>query len=366
MSHESDEMFAIVLEQADRLFAGEATRERLAAFDRGESQRQLWSQLIEAGLHLASVPEPQGGAGLSAAQGFRLMRRAGYYTLPVPLAETIVANWLWTGAGGAPLTGMTTLAPARAGDRFALHADAAGHRISGSARNVPWAASAPHALVLARDAGDDPFLALVELPGTDVRRNLAFEPHAHIRLDALTLPAACVRSAPSALGDDGLLAVGALMRAQQMVGAMEHCMDYALQYAMERQQFGRPIARFQAIQHMLAEAAGHYAASVAAADLALDTLSREDFEFGVAVAKARVGEAAGKVAEVCHQVHGAMGFTQEHPLHYCTRRLWSWRDEFGGESYWQTRIGETVCAAGGDALWDRLAGNQSINPHGNS
>ena len=76
----------------------------------------------------------------------------------------------------------------------------------------------------------------------------------------------------------------------------------------------------------------------------------DDFDFAVAIAKARAGEAAGKVAEVCHQVHGAMGFTQEHPLHFATRRLWSWRDEFGHETFWQERIGRMVCSAGGEAL----------------
>jgi acyl-CoA dehydrogenase len=141
-----------------------------------------------------------------------------------------------------------------------------------------------------------------------------------------------------------------------MVGAMERCLDYAIAYAMERQQFGRPIAKFQAIQHMLADAAGQFAAAAASADLAADSVGQADFDFTVAVAKARVGEAAGKVAEICHQVHGAMGFTQEHPLHFATRRLWSWRDEFGHEAYWQQRIGMLVCAAGGNALWQRLVG----------
>jgi acyl-CoA dehydrogenase len=164
-----------------------------------------------------------------------------------------------------------------------------------------------------------------------------------------------VRPAP-ALGGEGFLHLGALLRAQQMVGAMERCLDYAIDYAMQRQQFGRPIAKFQAIQHMLADAAGQFAAAAAAADLAADSAGAGDFEFSVALAKARVGEATGKVAEVCHQVHGAMGFTQEHPLHFATRRLWSWRDEFGHEAFWQQRIGEAVCAAGGDALWQRLVG----------
>jgi len=145
-----------------------------------------------------------------------------------------------------------------------------------------------------------------------------------------------------------------LMRAQQMVGAMERCLDHALRYAMERKQFGRPIGKFQAVQMMLAEAAGHHAAATAAADLAAEAYGTAQLDFAVAVAKSRVGEAAGKVAEICHQVHGAMGFTQEHPLHFATRRLWSWRDEFGHEPFWQARIGRLVCERGGGALWPLL------------
>ncbi|MEO8629670.1 MAG: acyl-CoA dehydrogenase family protein, partial [Betaproteobacteria bacterium] len=146
------------------------------------------------------------------------------------------------------------------------------------------------------------------------------------------------------------------VRAQQMVGAMERCIDYAVSYATERQQFGRAIGKFQAIQHMLADAAGQYAAAAAAADLAAAAFATPEFSFAAAIAKSRVGEAAGNVAAICHQVHGAMGFTHEHPLHFATRRLWSWRDEFGSETYWQTRIGQLVCARGADALWPMLVG----------
>jgi acyl-CoA dehydrogenase len=104
---------------------------------------------------------------------------------------------------------------------------------------------------------------------------------------------------------------------------------------------------------MLAEAAGHLAAATAAADATLDA---EPWELAllVAVAKARVGEAAGRVAATAHQVHAAMGFTQEHMLHYATRRLWSWRDEFGSEPYWQRQVGSFVCRLGGEALWPLL------------
>ena len=96
--------------------------------------------------------------------------------------------------------------------------------------------------------------------------------------------------------------------------------------------------------------------ATATADMLFESAGAEGFALAAAVAKARCGEAAGQVAAVCHQIHGAMGFTQEHPLHFFTRRLWSWRDEFGGEAFWQRRIGALACAAGGDALWATITG----------
>lgn len=358
MAHEANEMLSIVIEQADRLFEGEVTRERLVAFDRGEAQPALWRSIVDAGLHLALVDEARGGAGLAPQHGLRVLRRAGYHSAPIPLAETMLANWAWTAAGGEPIAGTVTIGPERAGETLRLTANGTNWRLDGETKSLPWGAVTDRALLSASSEDGAAHLVLLETHAVrTARRNLAFEPHATVHLVHADVAAAHVRRAPAWMREDGFLAIGALARAQQMVGAMEHCMDHAIAYAMERQQFGRPIAKFQAIQHMLAEAAGHYAASVAAADLALDAWGHDDFAFSVAIAKSRVGEATGKVAEICHQVHGAMGFTQEHPLHYCTRRLWSWRDEFGGESYWQTRIGEAVCAAGGEALWPRLVDN---------
>ena len=148
----------------------------------------------------------------------------------------------------------------------------------------------------------------------------------------------------------------ALCRSVQMAGALERVLEYSLQYANERVQFGRPIGKFQAIQHMLAVLAGQAAASSAAADAAVEASRLAPDEFAVSVAKSRVGEAAGKGAEIAHQVHGAMGYTREHNLHYSTRRLWSWRDEFGNESCWQGRLGRAVAASGADALWPMLSG----------
>jgi acyl-CoA dehydrogenase len=60
------------------------------------------------------------------------------------------------------------------------------------------------------------------------------------------------------------------------------------------------------------------------------------------------------VARLAHQVHGAIGFTQEHKLHHLTRRLWSWRDEAGTELHWSRVLGAGLLADGPDALWPAL------------
>jgi len=121
-------------------------------------------------------------------------------------------------------------------------------------------------------------------------------------------------------------------------------------------QFGRPIAKFQAIQQQLALLAEQAAAASVAVESAATAVAaaRPSASLAIAVAKIRAGEAAGKVAEIAHQVHGAIGFTHEHSLHRLTRRLWSWRDEFGTESQWSLDLGKEVMAAGADALWPTI------------
>ena len=139
----------------------------------------------------------------------------------------------------------------------------------------------------------------------------------------------------------------ALARAAQLRGAMEQVLAMSLRYASEREQFGRPLARFQAIQHHLAEIAGEAAATGAAVDAA----AQVGTPFAVAAAKARASQAAGTVARLAHQVHGAIGYTVEHDLHIWTTRLWAWRDEFGNEAHWWQVLGAEAARGGGAALW---------------
>ena len=110
------------------------------------------------------------------------------------------------------------------------------------------------------------------------------------------------------------------------------------------------------MQQNLANLAGEVAAAGAAADGAAEAIAAHGVDSDialaeVAIAKLRVGDAAGAGAAIAHQVHGAMGFTYEHTLHHSTRRLWGWREEFGNETLWAERLGRMVAAQGADALW---------------
>jgi acyl-CoA dehydrogenase len=63
------------------------------------------------------------------------------------------------------------------------------------------------------------------------------------------------------------------------------------------------------------------------------------------------GDAADAGPRIAHQVHGAIGFTYEHALHFFTRRLWAWRGELGTAEEWARVLGRAVVAAGPDGLW---------------
>jgi alkylation response protein AidB-like acyl-CoA dehydrogenase len=187
--------------------------------------------------------------------------------------------------------------------------------------------------------------------------NIAREPRDSLRFDGSP-----VSLRPVGSGAAALRAVGAALRSQQIAGALLRLTAMTTQYAQDRVQFGRPIGKFQAVQQNLAVLAGQTAAACAAADLAAEAVAAFTSAvhdgglrvLQIAAAKARTGEAAGIGAAIAHQVHGAIGFTFEHSLHFLTRRLWSWRDEFGNEAEWNRLVGRHMAAAGADRLWAEL------------
>lgn len=346
------EMRNDLLKTVDRIFDEHCTKAVRESAEAGEWPAALWQALEEVGLSRAALPEDAGGSGIEFEDAMFALKRSAYHGAPVPLAETMLAGRLLAAAGIAVPEGCLSAAPVQTNDRLEFASTAAGATVSGAAHRVPWGNACAHAMV-AGDLEGREVVGLVSLAGAaaGVEKNLAGEPRALLRFARVPL-IACA-PLPGALARVEM--EGALYRSVQMAGALERTLEYALQYANERVQFGRPIGKFQAVQHMLAMLAGQVAAASAAADAAVETSRIAPDEFAVSVAKSRIGEAAGKAAEIAHQVHGAMGYTREHNLHYSTRRLWSWRDEFGNETYWQTRLGRAVATAGADALWPMLS-----------
>ena len=154
--------------------------------------------------------------------------------------------------------------------------------------------------------------------------------------------------------------MGAVARSVETAGALEAILALSLRYANERVAFERPIAKFQAIQHGLARLAGETAAAVAAAGSAADAIANaESFDDAIfleaASAKIRSAEAAAEGAAIAHQVHGAIGFTNEHVLHRYTLRMLSWRDDFGNESHWALQLGNMAAARGAAEFWPLVA-----------
>ena len=336
----------IIVDTATRIFRDLCEPATVNDAEKGVWPKALWDALEESGLTVAWIPDDLGGAGATMADGFAVLRASGQFAAPVPLAETLMAGWLLARAGITVPGGPVTIAPVHADGHIALGADG---RLSGRARRVPFARNAGHIAVLAH-RGSDRVVALVPASGLAIRhdQSLAGEPRDDVTFDGAV--AEIVK--PADVDEDTIQRFGAAVRLQQMAGALEKILDQSVQWALDRSQFGRPIAKFQAVQHNLATLAGEVAAAGAAADLAAEACAGNEIGIAdVAIAKVRAGEAAGAGAAIAHQVHGAMGFTYEHSLHHATRRLWAWREEFGNEAVWAQRLGRMVAAAGADQLW---------------
>ncbi|WP_417321016.1 acyl-CoA dehydrogenase family protein [Emcibacter sp.] len=173
-----------------------------------------------------------------------------------------------------------------------------------------------------------------------------------------------IPSGPLNLNDfvtgDMLMKYGAYLRTCQISGAILACLEKTVEYTRDRKQFGRQLSKFQAIQHQLAlltEEAAAVASASAAAAVALD---RSDGNFEVSCAKLRANQAAGLVAGISHQLHGAIGITKEFGLYHHTQRLWAWRAEFGNNRYWAQRIGKHILGHSDNSAWALITsrGNQ--------
>jgi acyl-CoA dehydrogenase len=297
--------------------------------------RALWSKLAELGL--ARLTATGSGAGWIEAAG--LLRAAARHAAAVPVAENdVLAGWLIETAGLPDDPSIV---------RTATVADTAG-----AAANVPWAAEVERIALLFPSAegwrvADVPRDAATVTPG----RDLAGRPTDTVQVDPSSIASVVVGA--ETLREYRLR--GALARAVQSTGAMDRMLEMSVQYATERVQFGRPLARFQAIQHLIADIASEAALANAAVDAAVVAMAAaqgdlDRLELAVAIARSVVGHAASVTIRNAHQVHGAIGTTLEHRLHELSKPVLAWRMEFGALREWDARLTELIARSGSD-LW---------------
>lgn len=339
----------ILEDSIQRLLADHVTPALLRESELGTVPQALWSLIENNGFTLALVRESAGGSGLAWADAYPLVVASGQHALPLPLPETLLAAWLLDQAGievpGGPITVADTTGTA------GVSATSSHGRwlLDGVLPLVPWGRSADHGVVEVQIEGVL-HLALVALAGLPRRDDLNLARESRDNIELHESPAVAVAPIPRTLGRSPIRLYGAMLRCAQMGGAMERLVQQSIQYAGERVQFGKPIGKFQAIQQQLAVLGCESAATAAGAAFAFDQASSETAPLAIAAAKVRASEAAGKAASIAHATHGAIGFTYEHSLHFLTRRLWSWRSEFGHHGWWSRRIGAAVCA-GDQPFW---------------
>lgn len=341
------ELTNILEESVARLFSEQLDNAVLTTVEESGWPGELWDMVCELGLPTVLLDDDHGGMGGSWSDAYVVVRRCGYASVPLPIPEAIVANWLAAQHelelpdGPAGIIPVTLSADAFSDDRY-----------SGEIARIPWGrdaayylgiTSAQELVVLGREGVD---IECEDNLGHDPRDDVTFSGSPVTHRAATTLPA------------DALRWLCAMLRSAQIAGAGARCLEIGVEFAAQREQFGRPLSRFQAIQHHLAVMAGQLAtveAISAAAFHAMDTYGigtgGRDAQFEIAAAKCRASDAVEPLTRIAHQVHGAIGFTYEYGLHFYTRRLWSWRAEIGGAGEWAEYLGRIAQAEGGENVW---------------
>jgi acyl-CoA dehydrogenase len=329
-----------VVDMMDAVFA--EYRETHPPAARVERDAELWRSLDELGLVRLTGTESSGGSGAGWYEAAELLAATVRHGVRIPLAEhDLLACWLL--------------------DSIGLRVDDAVRTVCvlddrGVATAVPWAAYADRIVVVWQagsgyQAADVGVGAVAITAGT----NTIGEPRDTVTADPTTLPGTAV---PGALIGQ-LQLKSALVRSIQVCAALDRVLELSVEHATARTQFGRPLARFQAVQNLIADIAAEAALARAATEASLSAAvtsewSASNLEFLVAVARSCAGHAASVVVRNAHQVHGAIGTTREHRLHEFTRPALAWRSEFGSVQHWDEQVTGAAVEAGAAGLWSLI------------
>ncbi|WP_068402242.1 acyl-CoA dehydrogenase family protein [Kribbia dieselivorans] len=300
----------------------------------------LWGQLEELGLTRLTAATESGGSGASWLEGAALLTAAAGAAAPVPLVEHgFLAAWLLEQAGLPNDGALRTVALPDA---------------QGQANSVLYGRHAAAVVALWHDGAQ---WRVADVPAARVTitegHNLAGEPADTVSFEVADLGAGAVVR-PEVR--DEFQRRGALARSLQNVGSAERALELVLTHVNERAQFGRPIGKFQAVQHLVADIAAESALARAATDTAVARAVESDWAdpgvpFAVAAAASCTGHAASVIVRNAHQAMGAIGTTLEHELHLMTKPMLARRGEFGTVHEWDETLTAMAVAAGREGLW---------------
>ena len=284
-----------------------------------DARPAFWAELGGLGLLGLHVPEDLGGSGFGLAETLVVAEQMGRYLAPGPFVPTVITSAVLAAAGPDDL--QKRLLPGLA-DGTVVGAAALGGEVTyadGAATGQAGVVISGHlADVLLVPAGDD--VLVVEKPAGGVHAEVPanLDPSrraARVRLDAA--PATVLPGARGLLTD-----VARAVLAAEAAGIAAETTEQAAEYAKIRQQFGRPIATFQAVKHhcanMLVAAELATAAGWDAGRAGLD--GGDQLSYTAAIAAVLASPAAVGNANLNIQVHGGIGFTWEHDAHLYLRR----------------------------------------------
>jgi len=314
----------------------------------GRWMSELWNALADMGVPWLGIPDSRGGSGGDIGDAVLAVRIAARHAVPLPIAEmTLVACPALASAGinlpeGASLSCAT--------DPLRAEQAGAGLLVSGTADQVAWAADCDYTVAMCDVDGANQIVVIRRSDmEVETERNTAGEARCRISVQRVRP----VEFSATAWSTGVLLARAAAAATLAISAAADRVVELSVGYANTRRQFGKPIGTFQAVAHLLARMAAAAAAAQGAARLALRALYNNDILLAGS-AKTVASQNAGTVAQLAHQLHGAIGMTREHQLHLLTRRLWSWRDEYGSDRYWSRRQGQHLVATATDPWRDLM------------
>ena len=342
------EMKDMILDVVERMLKENVDKDLVDTVEQGLWAPKVWDLFEENGIPIVAISEENGGAGGDLEDLLNIVRLTGKYAAPIPFAETTLANYLLEYTNLQVISDLAT---------YMLSTDQAytleDNKLTGEAIHIHWARHTKHLVTLAKSE-HGMHLVEIDLGLAEITHgmNLAGEPRDTVKFNNST-----VSQVSTVLTSDELRAITTFETAFQlalMTGAIDKVNDLTVQYTKEREQFGRPIHRFQLVQQHIVNLAGETAVALAAFNNVTNALLTQSENSEVAYARIRFEEAIQAVATISHQVHAAIGTTHEHSLHQYTRRLWSWRDEGANINYWTEILATQLLEISGDNLWAYL------------